>query len=122
MFRDFTYVDDIARSIVMLIDSVPGHNYNNKKIDNDSLSPVAPYRVVNIGNSNKVKLLDFIDVIEEILDKKSIRNYMPMQKGDVTATWANTSLLKNLTGYSPQTDFREGITNFIEWYRKYYNV
>ncbi len=122
MFRDFTYVDDIAQSIRLLIDAVPENAENLKMLDNDSLSPVAPYRVVNIGNSNKVKLLDFIEVIEEVLDKKAVRNYMPMQKGDVSATWANSSLLKNLTGFSPQTNFREGIISFIEWYRKYYNV
>jgi UDP-glucuronate 4-epimerase len=83
---------------------------------------VAPFRIVNIGNSNKVKLLDFIEAIESILKKKSIRNYMPMQMGDVPETWADTSLLKNLTDYSPQTNFKDGIENFIKWYRGYYNV
>ena len=83
---------------------------------------MAPFRIVNIGNSNKVKLLDFIEAIESILKKKSIRNYMPMQMGDVPETWADTSLLKNLTDYYPQTNFKDGIENFIKWYRGYYNV
>jgi UDP-glucuronate 4-epimerase len=88
----------------------------------DSLSPVAPYRVVNIGNSEKVKLLDFIEAIEDALEKRAIRNYLPMQMGDVPATWADASLLESLTGYRPQTDFREGIARFVAWYRDYYNV
>jgi UDP-glucuronate 4-epimerase len=119
MYRDFTYVDDLVHGIKLLIDAIPSTDKNNHNLD--SLSPVAPYRVVNIGNSSKVKLLDFIDSIEEILNKKAIRNYMPMQKGDVSATWADATLLKNLTGYSPKTNFKDGIASFIKWYRGYYN-
>ena len=122
MYRDFTYVDDLIRGISLLIDTIPKSSGDKKISKDDSLSPVAPYRVVNIGNSNKVNLLDFIDAIEEILGKRAIRNYMPIQKGDVTETWADTSLLKNLTNYSPQTNFKDGIARFIEWYRQYYNV
>ena len=121
MFRDFTYVDDLVRAIRLIIDANPAESLS-VKLDCDSLSPVAPFRIVNIGNSQKIKLLDFIDAIEEILQIKAKRNYMPMQMGDVTATWADTSLLKALTGYSPGTDFRDGITRFIDWYREYYNV
>ena len=72
--------------------------------ENDNLSVAAPYRVVNIGNSTKVKLLDFIEEIENILGKKAIKNYMGMQKGDVPATWADATLLRSLTGYQPETD------------------
>ena len=122
MYRDFTYVDDLVRGIRLLIDIIPESSGDKKIITDDSLSPVAPYRVVNIGNSNKVKLLDFIDSIEEILNKKAIRNYMPLQKGDVSATFADTKLLKNLTNYTPKTNFEVGIAKFIEWYREYYNV
>lgn len=122
MYRDFTYVDDVVRGIRLLIDTIPESSGDKKIAKGDSLSPVAPYRVVNIGNANTVKLLDFIETIEEVLGKKAIYNFMPMQKGDVTATWADASLLKNLTDYSPQTNFRDGIARFIEWYREYYNV
>lgn len=118
MFRDFTYVDDLVRAIQLLIDEIPGDPLR-ARIEFDSLSPVAPFRIVNIGNSQKIKLLDFIDAIEEILQVKAERNYMPMQMGDVAATWADTSLLHALTGYRPQTDFREGITRFVNWYREY---
>ena len=119
MYRDFTYIDDLIYGIKLLINEIPTET--KKVLKNDSLSPVAPYRIVNIGNSNKVKLLDFIDAIEEILNKKAIRNYMPMQKGDVPTTWADSSLLKRLTKYNPKTDFKVGIRNFIEWYRNYYD-
>jgi UDP-glucuronate 4-epimerase len=122
MYRDFTYVDDLVRGIRLLIDAVPERPKDRIVPQGDSLSPVAPYRVVNIGNSDKVKLLDFIEAIEEVLGKKAIRNYMPMQMGDVPATWADASLLESLTGYRPQTDFREGIARFVAWYRDYYNV
>jgi len=121
MYRDFTYIDDLVYGIGLLTNTVPTTNVNEQALKEDSLSNVAPFRVVNIGNSNKIKLLDFIDAIEDILGKKALRNYMPMQKGDVSATWADASLLQNLTGYKPKTNFKDGIARFIEWYRNYYN-
>ena len=120
MYRDFTYVDDLVRGIRLLIDAVPVRPEDGVVPEGDSLSPVAPYRVVNIGNSDKVRLLDFIDAIEECLGQKAERNYMPMQMGDVPATWADADLLKTLTGYRPETDFRDGIAQFVEWFREYY--
>ena len=119
MYRDFTYVDDLVRAIRLLIDAVPVRPVDGVVPEGDSLSPVAPYRVVNIGNSEKVRLLDFIEAIEDSLGIKAKRNYMEMQKGDVPATWANADLLQTLTGYRPQTDFRVGIARFVEWYREY---
>ena len=119
MYRDFTYVEDLVRGIRLLIDAVPERPEGGIVPEGDSLSPVAPFRIVNIGNSDKVRLLDFIDAIEDCLGKKAIRNYMPMQKGDVPATWADAALLQRLTGFRPQTDFREGIARFVEWYRDY---
>ena len=120
MYRDFTYVDDLVHGIRLLIDAVPERPEIGVVPEGDSLSPVAPFRIVNIGNSDKVRLLDFIDAIEACLGKEAIRNYMPMQMGDVPATWADASLLQRLTGYRPQTDFREGIARFVEWFRDYY--
>lgn len=121
MYRDFTYIDDLVRGIRLLIDEVPQRPASKEEIaEGDSLSPVAPYRVVNIGNSEKVRLLDFIDAIETSLGKKAIRNYMEMQIGDVPATWADATLLKKLTGYQPQTNFRDGIDRFVAWFRDYY--
>lgn len=121
MYRDFTYVDDLVRGIRLLIDAVPERPASREDIaPGDSLSPVAPYRVVNIGNSEKVRLLDFVDAIEERLGQKAVRNYMGMQTGDVPATWADADLLKSLTGYRPQTDFRDGIARFVDWFRDYH--
>ena len=123
MYRDFTYVEDLVRGIRLLIDAAPVRPESPEDIEEgDSLSPAAPYRVVNIGNSTKVKLLDFIESIEDVLGKKAVRNYMPMQKGDVPATWADATLLQSLTGYRPQTSVHDGIAKFVEWYRSYYNV
>ncbi len=120
MWRDFTYVDDLVRGIRGLIDAVPGGA--ETAVEGDSLSPVAPWRVVNIGNSDKVRLLDFIEAIEAKIGRKAIRNYMPMQKGDVPATWADAALLQRLIGYCPQTPFREGVARFASWYREYYGA
>jgi UDP-glucuronate 4-epimerase len=121
MYRDFTYVADLIRAIRLLIDAPPVRPASKDEIEEgDSLSPVAPYRVVNIGNSDKVRLMDFIGAIESELGVEAIRNYMPMQMGDVPATWADASLLQRLTGYRPQTDFRDGIANFVAWFRSYY--
>lgn len=122
MYRDFTYVDDLVRGISLLIDAVPVRPETPDDIEaGDSLSPVAPFRIVNIGNSDKVRLLDFVDAIEDCLGKKAIRNYMEMQKGDVPATWANADLLHRLTGYKPQTHFKDGIAQFVAWFRDYYD-
>ncbi len=121
MFRDFTYVDDLVRAISLLIDAVPVRPADASAVPlGDSLSAVAPFRIVNIGNSQKVHLLAFIEAIEDALGRKAIRNYLPMQKGDVTATWADASLLQSLTGYRPETDIKIGIGKFVEWFREYY--
>ena len=120
MYRDFTYIDDLVRGIRLLMDVVPERPEGGVVPKGDSLSPVAPFRIVNIGNSDKVCLLDFVEAIEECLGKKAERNYMGMQTGDVPATWADASLLKQLTGYRPQTDFKDGIARFVQWFREYY--
>jgi UDP-glucuronate 4-epimerase len=122
MYRDFTYVADLVRAIRLLIDVPPVRPAGSDEImEGDSLSAVAPFRIVNIGNSDKVRLLDFIDAIEDELGIKAVRNYMPMQPGDVSATWADASLVQRLTGYRPQTAFRDGIAQFVAWFRDYYH-
>lgn len=122
LYRDFTYVDDLVEGIRLLIDAVPVRPGSAEEIDpSDSLSHVAPFRVVNIGNSDKVRLLDFVSAIEAATGLKAEHNMMPMQKGDVVATWANADLLFRLTGYRPRTDVREGVAKFVDWYRDYYD-
>jgi len=121
MQRDFTYVSDLVKGIRLLIDVPPVRPEPGVDPDpGESLSPVAPFRIVNIGNGEKVRLLDFIAAIEKELGVEAIRNYMPMQKGDVPATWADTSLLRKLTGYAPAMPFQEGIKRFVAWFRDYY--
>ena len=121
MYRDFTYVDDLVRSIAELMNVIPSAE-DIGKYDGDSLSHVAPYRVVNIGNGTKVRLTEFIDAIEEYLGIGAVRNLLPMQQGDVPATWADTQLLEQLIGMKPQTDIKTGIARFIDWYRSYKDI
>ena len=120
MYRDFTYIDDIVSGINLLIKKVPNTKQLGK-YKNDSLSPIAPFRILNIGNTKKVYLLDFIKEIEKVLGKKAKRNYMPLQKGDVKQTLSNTNLLKKITRYNPKTNFKTGIRKFLDWYLNYYN-
>jgi len=122
MKRDFTYVEDLVHAIGLLIDAVPDGRADKDVPAGDSLSPVAPFRVVNIGNSDAVRLTDFIAAIETSVGKTAQRNLLPMQAGDVPATWANADLLRSLTGYSPQTSVPEGVAQFVAWYRSYYDA
>lgn len=117
MRRDFTFVTDLVRAIRLLMDAVPGDAPVGAA---DSLSPVAPFRVVNIGNGNPVELLDFIAAIETATGHKAIRDMQPMQPGDVPATWADTTLLRDLTGYAPQTPIDKGVADYVAWFRSYY--
>ena len=120
MYRDFTYIDDIVHGVSLLIKKIPKYKKNSSLNRIDSLSLVAPFRIINIGNSKKIKLLDFIKAFENSLGKKALRNYMPMQKGDVFMTLANTKLLKKITGFKPKTNYKEGVRKFVEWYLDYY--
>ena len=123
MYRDFTYVEDLVKSIRLLIAAVPVRpKFPEDIFEGDSLSPAGPFRVVNVGNSDKVRLMDFIDAIEQELGKPAIRNYMDMQMGDVPATWADATLLKRLTNYQPETNVRQGVKKFVDWYCEYYSV
>lgn len=122
MRRDFTYIDDIANGVVRISDrpAKPDAQWNG-----DAPNPAtssAPYRLYNIGNSNPVELDEFIGEIEKATGKKAIRNYMPMQDGDVPATFADVSALERDFGYRPRTSVREGVGNFVRWYREYYQV
>jgi UDP-glucuronate 4-epimerase len=123
MWRDFTYVSDLVRGIMGLITALPPQVDGRGSVSAvDNLSPAAPFRIVNIGNSDMIRLQDFIEAIEDEIGSKAVRNYMPLQTGDVPKSWADTSLLQSLTGYRPQTDFRIGVARFVQWYRDYYNV
>lgn len=123
MSRDFTYVDDLVDGIVRLIDVAPERPASPADIaEGDSLSPVAPFRIVNIGNSEPVRLLDFIEAIEAATGREARKTFMDMQPGDVPATWADATLLSDLTGYRPTTPVSEGVARFVAWYRDYHGV
>lgn len=124
MQRDFTFIDDLVTAIGLLINAKPKHDVDANQLvsRNDSKSPVAPFRTVNIGNSSPVKLMDYIIALEDALGIEAKKNYMPMQQGDVVATWADTQLLETLTGYRPATDIQTGVRSFVNWYRGFYNA
>lgn len=122
MKRDFTYIDDLVEGIRLLVDAPPAQDVSAGDPGQDSKSPVAPWRIVNIGNSQAVQLTDFIAAIEEATGRTAKRNLMPMQPGDVPATWADAGLLKSLTDYAPTTSVRDGVRKFVDWYREYYQL
>ena len=119
MQRDFTYVDDIVEGLVRVIDNPPAANTAWTGKNPEPSTSVAPYKIYNIGNSSPVKLLDFVKAIEESLGRNAIINFMPLQSGDVPATWADVDDLIADLGYKPQTDIRVGVKNFINWYLNY---
>jgi UDP-glucuronate 4-epimerase len=123
MKRDFTYVEDLTQAIELLAAAAPplvtGRS-DDARICGDSLSTVAPFRSVNIGNSSPVNLMDYIKAAERALGKTAKKNYLDMQVGDVPATWANTNLLRNLTGYQPSTPIDVGVDRFVEWFCEFY--
>jgi UDP-glucuronate 4-epimerase len=120
MSRDFTYIDDLVEAIVRLVPLAPARASAHLTDALDSLSPVAPFRVVNIGRGEPVDLLDFVAAIEKKLGRKAKRNMLPMQPGDVPATFASADLLQSLTGYRPATTIEDGVGAFIDWYKEYY--
>ena len=115
MSRDFTYIDDIVEGVVRIMEKPPAQ----RSVDDDPSCSIAPYRICNIGRNEPVKLESFIDAIENATGKKAIRNYMPVQAGDVHQTYADVSALQQLIGYSPQVSVTEGVAKFVEWYVKY---
>ena len=114
MTRDFTYVSDVVEALCRLAALAP--------TTASGIAPDAPYRVVNIGSNNPIRLEDFIATIEQIVGRKAIRQDLPMQPGDVPATWANTARLEQLTGFKPGTPLAQGVREFVDWYREYYGV
>lgn len=120
--RDFTYIDDLVNAITLLIPAIPTVELTGKPFPQDSISPVAPWRIVNIGNATPIPLNDLITAIEEATGKTALRNFMPTQRGDVPSTWADTSLLHALTMHQFNTPIKEGVKNFVEWYKQYYTI
>lgn len=122
MQRDFTFVDDIVEGVIRVLDRVASPDPAYDAIAADPATSNAPYRVFNIGNNNPVNLLDFIGCIENALGMKAEKRLLPLQDGDVPATYANTDALKDWVGFVPGTGVQEGIDRFVAWYRDYYKV
>ena len=122
MQRDFTYVDDIVEGIMRVIDNPPTGKKSWDPKNPDPGSSAAPYKIYNIGNSSPVKLMDFIEAIEKALGKKADKNLLPMQAGDVPATWADVKDLVEDLGYKPATTVEEGVSRFIIWYKDFFGV
>ena len=122
MRRDFTYVDDIVESIVRLVPKAPAPDKNWSGMSPDPASSFAPYRVYNIGNNKPVELLQFIEIIEQKLGKTAIKNFMPLQDGDVPETYADVSDLMREIDFKPATPIEVGVAKFVDWYKEYYNI
>ena len=122
MTRDFTYIDDISESLVRIMAKPPsGDEFFDKKSPLIS-SSWAPHKIFNIGNSTSINLMEFIETIENELGKKARKNFLPMQQGDVQSTLADTSLLENWISYKPSTTIKEGIREFVNWYKSFYKT
>ncbi|ETR69345.1 MAG: NAD-dependent epimerase/dehydratase [Candidatus Magnetoglobus multicellularis str. Araruama] len=122
MKRDFTYIDDIIEGVVRIIDKIPEPD---KKWSGDTPDPgtsYGPYRIYNIGNNSPVQLMQFIEILESIIGKTALKNFMDLQTGDVPATYANIDDLYHAVGFKPRTDIKTGIQRFVKWYQDYYHV
>jgi len=123
MQRDFTYIDDIAEAVIRICDKPPSINEHwSGDAPDPATSGGAPFRVFNIGNSKPVDLMRYIEALEAALGRAAIKNFLPMQPGDVAATWADTSDLEAVTGFRPATPVAEGVAAFVRWYRDYYDA
>src|SRR5690606_888888 len=122
MQRDFTYIDDIIEGVIRVNDNPPAENPEWKTSSHDPSTSSAPYKIYNIGNNNPVKLMDFIDALEEKIGKTAEKNMLPIQPGDVFATYADVSDLISDLGYKPDTSIKNGISEFVDWYRTFYDV
>ncbi len=120
MKRDFTYIDDIIEAVVRVIDRTPEPDPLWDSARPDSATSYAPYRLYNIGNNNPVELLSFIEVIEDCIGRKAVKNFLPMQPGDVPATYADVDDLMRDVGFKPSTPLEEGLKKFVKWYKEYY--
>lgn len=120
--RDFTYVSDIAEGVIRASDDIATPNPDWDSNNPDPASSNAPYRIFNIGNNNPVKLTEYIAAIESATGKKAVKDLLPLQPGDVPDTFADVSELEKQVGYKPATSVKEGVANFVAWYREYYNV
>ena len=122
MKRDFTYIDDVIKCISKLIERPAKANIKFNKMNPDPASSWSPHQVFNLGGSNTIELMDFISILEKEIGKKAIKEFLPMQPGDIEETFANTDSIYQYVGYKPSTSISDGIKEFISWYKKYYLI
>ena len=122
MERDFTYIDDIIEGVVRVLDKVPEADPNWNRMEPDPATSYCPWRIYNIGNNNKERLMRYIEVLEDCLGRKAEKNFLPMQAGDVPATYADVTDLVRDVGFQPNTSIEKGVRSFVDWYRHYYKV
>lgn len=122
MQRDFTYIDDVVEGVIRTMERIPSSDLSWNGDHPDPGTSYAPYRIYNIGNNRPVELLRFIEILEDCLGKKALKNLLPMQPGDVLATCADIDPLTADTGFKPSTPVEVGLRRFVEWYRQYYGV
>jgi len=118
--RDFTYIDDIVEGVIKVLDYPSSSNLNWNSDDPDPSSSKAPWSIYNIGNSNPVSLMDYVNALEQALGKKAKLNFLPLQPGDVLDTYASVDNLKEKFDYKPSTTITDGVINFVKWYKDYY--
>ena len=121
MQRDFTYIDDIVEAVVRCCDKPATPNLDFDPLKPDPATAAVPHRLFNIGNSQPIELLRFIEIMEEALGRKAIKDFQPMQPGDVPSTCANTNAIRDWVGFSPSTSIKQGMRRFVEWYKQYYS-
>lgn len=122
MWRDFTYIDDIVEGVVRITDVIPRGDQSWDACTPDPATSPAPYRVYNIGNSQPTRLMDYIRCIEKATGREAVKDFLPMQPGDVYQTYADSSALAGATGFKPDTPLQEGIDRTVEWFRQFYNL
>jgi UDP-glucuronate 4-epimerase len=118
--RDFTYVDDIVNGIIKVLEKPAKPNLQWNSNQPDPATSKAPWRIYNIGNNKPIELMKYINILEKALGKKAIINFLPLQPGDISNTYADISALKENFNYTPSTKVTEGINNFVNWYKEYY--
>ena len=122
MLRDFTYIEDIVEGVVKIAEVIPQGNSDWDETNPDPATSPAPYRIYNIGNQKPTRLMDYIECIEKAIGREADKEFLPMQKGDVYQTYADSSALEKATGFRPDTDLQDGIMNTVKWFREYYNL
>ncbi|MBL11119.1 MAG: capsular biosynthesis protein CpsI [Acidiferrobacteraceae bacterium] len=123
MVRDFTYIDDIVSGVILALDNPPIGEPKNKTEESDvEVREIDPWKIYNIGNSQRVQLMDYVEVLEKELGKKASLELLPMQDGDIPATEADIKNISDDLGYYPKTDINEGVARFVSWYRSYYSI